>query len=256
VRIGIIGNGRLGSALAKGWRNQKDLTVFLAFRRPPRVPGPDTLVAELPPVDLVVLAVKPKDVASALLQHRAAIADAPVVSVAAGVSLDTLARLLGRRGGVARAMPNICATVGAAVTVFCQLTPDAGLERTLYEVFGRLGQVIGVPRAMEDRMDAVTALSGSGPAYIFEVVDGLAAAGEALGLDPAQARWLAAETARGAALMMLAHADMSLESLVGQVASPGGTTEEALRVMRDRGLRTLLQDAVTRAAQRSRVLGG
>jgi pyrroline-5-carboxylate reductase len=242
MRISVIGDGRMGRALAQGWAAFPELRVALIGRAHTR---------DLPDRDVVVLAVKPKDVQAALAEYRVYIGEAPVVSVAAGVRVNTVADWLGRDYGVARAMPNICAAVGASVTSLCLLTPDPRLQATLVDLFARIGPILVLPRTQEDQLDTLTALAGSGPAYVFEVVESLAGAGTALGLSPDEARRLAAETVRGAAMMMLAHPDLATAELVQLVASPGGTTEAALAVLHGRGLRSMFHEALARAAQRA-----
>lgn len=257
MRIGIIGNGRLGQALARGLSRNRAQDIFVAFRNGARtldIPGV-SLVRELPAVDLVILAVKPQDVASALAQHQARIGPVPLVSAAAGVRLQTLMEITGGDQPVVRAMPNICAVVGASVTCLCYGYEDPELVGKVTAVFEQLGSILTLPREWETQLDAVTAVSGSGPAYVFEMMAALTDAGITLGLDPLLAYRLAAETARGAAMMALDQAQTSWAELVRQVASPGGTTEAALSVLRDGDWNGVLARAISAAALRSRSLG-
>jgi pyrroline-5-carboxylate reductase len=254
MRIGIIGNGRLGTALAEGFRRDGRHMVYLAYRsRPGRLEGVEA-VRELPPVDVAILAVKPQDVDEALRQHRSRLEGTPLVSTAAGVRLARLAEQVDG-GPLARAMPNICAAVGASTTVLCVQDDDLEGTRLVEEVFGALGRTTVVPCAQEAQLDAVTALSGSGPAYVYEVLHALAEAGTALGLDPELARALAVETVRGAAALAADRPAVPLDQLVRQVASPGGTTEAALGILHDGDLKGLLGRAVAAAARRSATLG-
>lgn len=254
MRIGIIGNGRLGTALAEGFRRDGRHMVYVAYRsRPGRLAGVEA-VRELPPVDVAILAVKPQDVGEALRQHRHRLEGVPVVSTAAGVRLARLAEHL-EGALLARAMPNICAAVGASTTVLCVQDDDPEGTRLMEDVFGVLGRTAVVPCAQEAQLDAVTALSGSGPAYVYEVLHALAEAGAALGLDPELARALAVETVRGAAALAADRPAVPLDQLVRQVASPGGTTEAALGILRDGDLKGLLGRAVSAAARRSAALG-
>ena len=253
MRIALIGYGRLGTALATGWRVHSDLAVTVVRRN--EAPSPSTK-GHGDGWDLVVLAVKPKDVAAAVAQHQAWIADSPLVSVAAGVGLADLEHLLGRRRGLARAMPNICAAVSAAVTVFAVAEPNPAWSAQLQDVFGRLGRVWEIAPEDEVQMDAVTALSGSGPAYVFEVLQALTDAGEQAGLTRDQALSLAAETVRGAAELVLAHPGHPPDTFIAQVASPGGTTEAALHALRRADWRGQLAGAVAAAAHRAQSLRG
>jgi pyrroline-5-carboxylate reductase len=251
MRIALIGYGRLGTALAAGWRAHPDLSITVVRRSETPFPASDW---DSDVLDLVVLAVKPKDVAAALDQHKAWIGDSPLVSVAAGVGLADLESRLGRRRGLARAMPNICAAVSAAVTVFTVAEPDPFLSARLADVFGRLGRVWEIAPEREAQMDAVTALSGSGPAYVFEVLQALADAGEQAGLGRDQALSLAAETVRGAAELVLANPGHRPDTFIAQVASPGGTTEAALHQLRRADWRGQLVGAVAAAARRAQSL--
>jgi pyrroline-5-carboxylate reductase len=234
--------------LAEGWRKHPDVQVRLVGRRDASRGLPGDWA------DVVVLAVKPKDVRAAVEMHRRAIGDRPVISVAAGISREQLADWLGRRSGIGRAMPNVCAAVGAAVTAICGPEDEPEWEETATRLFALVGRTVVLPETAEPALDAVTALSGSGPAYFYEIIATLAHAGEMLGLDGELARWLAAETARGAALMMLAHPERPVGQLIGQVASPGGTTEAALTLLRTHGLGALLEEAVQQAAERAEQL--
>jgi pyrroline-5-carboxylate reductase len=176
-----------------------------------------------------------------------------IVSIAAGVRLSALESALGPAMRYVRAMPNTPALVGAGITgLFAKDgTPDAA--RTQAEsILATAGPVVWLPQ--ESDLDAVTALSGSGPAYVFLLVEAMREAGARLGLAPETAARLAAQTCVGAA-RMIAQAETDPSELRRQVTSKGGTTEAAVKVLEDGGLRALFTSALTAAARRSRELG-
>ncbi len=203
---------------------------------------------------VVVLAVKPQTLAAAAREvgPLARAQGSLVLSVAAGVRTRDLARWLGFDAPLVRAMPNTPALVQSGATAL-YATPGTGeAERERAESILR---AVGITVWLEDEalMDAVTALSGSGPAYFFLLMEALAAAGEALGLEPAQARLLTLETAFGAAKMAL-ESEEPPAALRARVTSPGGTTERALAVLEEAGFRDLVHRAVSAARDRSREL--
>jgi len=216
---------------------------------------PDNLTA-IAAADIVVLAVKPQILRGVAEQLAPALqARAPlVISVAAGVRERDLRRWLGGgRLALVRTMPNTPALVGSAASALFAnefVTED---HRQLAE---SLLRAVGVTVWVDDEtlLDTVTALSGSGPAYFFLVMEALEQTALALGLDEDKARLLTLQTAFGAAKMALESAE-SPATLRVRVTSPGGTTERALGVLREGGLEALLAKALEAARQRSRELG-
>jgi pyrroline-5-carboxylate reductase len=199
----------------------------------------------------VVLAVKPVD-AEATCVSVAKLAPARVLSIMAGVTISRLEAWLGRGTAVVRAMPNTPALVGAGMSALSGGTHacEADLEWA-EQVLGAVGVVA---RFTEDQIDAVTAVSGSGPAYVFLFAEAMADAGIAAGLDREAAESLAAQTIAGAS-ELLAKSGMSPADLRAQVTSPGGTTEAALQVFADRGWRGVVIEAVIAARDRSVEMG-
>jgi pyrroline-5-carboxylate reductase len=201
---------------------------------------------------MIVVAVKPADVAAVLEQAVASIADdALIVSIAAGVKLATVEAAAPGRP-VVRAMPNTPALVRRAATAIApgEHATDAHLEAA-ERVLGSVGIVVRVP---ESQLDAVTGLSGSGPAYVFLVAEALIEAGVLAGLPRETADALVRETLLGSA-SLLAAGDDTPESLRAAVTSPGGTTAAGLHQLEARGVRAALLDAVRAATARSRELG-
>ena len=258
-RLLVVGGGRMGTALvrglvAAGW-DPADVVVaeVVGSRRAEvahELPGV-RVVAEPVAASGAVVAVKP---ASAEVACRAlAIAGVPRwLSIMAGVTLSRLEEWAGPAVAVVRAMPNTPALVGAGMSALAG--GSAASEADLSWAEGILGSVGEVVRVAEAALDAVTGVSGSGPAYVFLLAEALAGAGEAVGLDPAVSRLLATQTVVGAG-RLLAESGAGPEELRAQVTSPGGTTEAAVRALEEAGLRAMVASAVAAATDRSRVLG-
>lgn len=203
--------------------------------------------------DVVVLAVKPQQLDALDRRLAELTAGKLIISILAGTRLARLRMAFPEARNVIRAMPNTPGQIGAGITGFA-VEQEAVKEDydTVLAVLGALGEVMEVS---EPELDAVTAVSGSGPAYLFEFTAALEEAAHRLGLNADQARKLATETIIGAALL-LAETESKAEDLRNQVTSPGGTTEAALRVFADRGLRNIVEEAVAAARERSEELAG
>jgi len=209
--------------------------------------------AALAPCDIAVLAVKPQVLRQVALDHAASLRDALVVSVAAGVRVADLARWLGGHGRIVRAMPNTPALVGQGVT---GLAASPGLVAADRERAQALFDAVGSSLWVEDDagIDLVTALSGSGPAYMMLLVEALTAAGTARGLDAARAQQLALDTMAGAVALMRS-AGESPAALRARVTSPGGTTERAIAALQAGGWEGLVATAVAAAHERASEIG-
>lgn len=201
--------------------------------------------------DGAVIAVKPPDV-SAACEAVAAERCPRVLSIAAGIPLVALEARLGTDVAVVRAMPNTPSLVGAGAAAIAPGTA-AGEDDLAWaeEILGAVGVVVRLPEA---QLDAVTGLSGSGPAYLFLVAEALIEAGVHVGLPRATAELLANQTLLGAGRLLIESGDPAAE-LRAAVTSPGGTTASGLYVLEDRRLRAALIDAVRAATERSRELG-
>jgi len=254
----LLGAGRLGGALLDGWRLTGAFAPAQVMIRDPQ-PGDAAKAAAAGGVELnppeselgrartVLLAVKPqvwREAARTLAPHLSR--DAVIVSVAAGVRAGDIAEAFGRPA--ARVMPITAVAVGkGAGAVFSE---DARARAAAHALFDPVGILADV--ADEGLMDAVTAVCGSAPAYLYAFTEALEAAGEAEGLPPEVARALARATMAGAAALMDSSGEEPAE-LRRQVTSPNGTTEAALKVlMADDGLGPLMRKAVAAAANRSR----
>ncbi len=204
--------------------------------------------------DIVVLAVKPQQLRSACRDVAAAVAarGSLVISIAAGIGTASLQSWLGADAAIVRCMPNTPALLQASATaLYATSAVSAEQREAAHDILSSIGFVAWVDD--EDAMHAVTAVSGSGPAYFFLVMEAMQLAGENLGLDPALARQLTAQTALGAARMAL-ETGVDVVELRRRVTSPGGTTERALRVLEERGLRRVFESALEAASNRSREL--
>jgi pyrroline-5-carboxylate reductase len=260
----LVGCGRMGSAMLAGWREQ-GLAPSIAVDPAPAAAsfaGPDlTVVAGAAdiPADFapaaVVLAVKPQT-ATETLPAYARFAGGPVfLSIMAGRTITGMARLLGPKAAIVRAMPNTPAAIRQGVTVAC---PAEGVITPQRSLCDRLLQAIGTVAWVEDEafLDPVTAVSGSGPAYVFLLAELMEQAGLEHGLPPDLARLLARQTVAGSgALLAASHEDAA--ALRRAVTSPGGTTAAALAVMMASDAWPLtVSEAITAATHRSRELAG
>jgi pyrroline-5-carboxylate reductase len=204
--------------------------------------------------EVVVLAVKPQILHGVALELAPAVQRARplVISVAAGVRTSDLARWLGGECALVRCMPNTPALVQSGATALFATESVSAEQKDLAEsILRAVGLALWVHD--EELMDAVTALSGSGPAYFFLVIEALQTAGQELGLNEKTAKLLALQTAFGAAKMALESSDEAAV-LRQRVTSPGGTTEKALAVLENGQLRALFKDALTAARDRAREL--
>jgi len=204
--------------------------------------------------DIVVLAVKPQNLPSVArgLAETLQQGSALVVTIAAGIREADLDRWLGGNLAIVRAMPNTPALVQSGATALYANPRVSAEQKNLAESILR---AVGLTLWVDDEalMDAVTALSGSGPAYFFLIMEALQAAGEQLGLPKDSARLLTLQTAFGAAKMALESVE-DAATLRQRVTSPGGTTEQALKILEDGNLRALWVEALKAAQKRSREL--
>lgn len=263
----LVGAGKMGEALLRGWLgrgvNARKVAIFepapsaelraLAQAQSIRL---NPALADVGDASVMVLAVKPQVMADVLpgfapLSRSGALA----LSIAAGKTISFLEQHLGRGVPVVRAMPNTPAAIGQGMSVLCanaQVTPS--LRDLATALLGAVGEVAWIDD--ETLMDAVTAVSGSGPAYVFLLIEALARAGEKAGLDAALAARLAVVTVSGAGALA-AHSGQPAAALRENVTSPGGTTAAALTVlMRGNALQALLDEAVEAATRRGRELAG
>jgi pyrroline-5-carboxylate reductase len=260
----LIGAGRMGGALVKGWIASGRFTDIQVVEPSPSsaimklaTDGLITLhgsVGPMPPLGAVVLAIKPQVMkGDAARFGRLGDTGALIVSIAAGVTTAFMKREYGGNRLV-RAMPNTPGAIGRGISVLYGEVNLSAADRARAEtLMAALGETLWI--GDETLMDAVTAVSGSGPAYIFLLVEALAAAARAQGLEPATAEKLARATVAGAGALLDADA-RGADQLRKEVTSPGGTTEAALNVlMAPDGLEALMKRAIAAATARGKELG-
>jgi pyrroline-5-carboxylate reductase len=265
LHIGFLGAGKMASALAKGWIQARLLTPDQLMASDPNevarthfqmALGSNASASSsevLRFANVVVLAVKPGTVTEVLGEIRGSLGESQLlISIAAGVTLARLERDLNPRAHVIRVMPNTPALVGASASAFALGTSasqkDGALCQQLFSAVGVAYQV------QESLLDAVTGLSGSGPAYVYLMIEALSDGGVAAGLPREIATNLAAQTVLGSARMVL-ETGLHPGALKDMVTSPGGTTIEGLHELERAGVRGALMQAVRAAANKASQLG-
>lgn len=262
--IGFLGTGKMATALAKGWRRAGLVAADKLAGSDPvpeardhfaHTAGGFVTQNNLDVVQrsqVLVLAVKPQFMAGLLAEIAPAITDNHlVISIAAGITLHQIQNHLGSSRRIVRVMPNTPALVGASASAYCG---DSAAKPADLELVGKLMNAVGRAFAVPERLlDAVTGLSGSGPAFVFVILDALSDGGVRMGLPRDIATLLAAQTLLGSAQLLL-ETGLHPGTLKDQVASPGGTTIAGLHALERGGLRAALIDAVEAATLRAHEL--
>ena len=264
-KIGFLGTGKMGDILvrgliASGIRSADQVTVFdvmpeYAARMSEEldVNAADTAKKLVAACDIIFLCVKPQQFSSAAADLRTSFkATKCAVTIMAGVTSETVREELGGKCSVVRVMPNTPCLVnqGAAAVAADTGAPQEVMD-LVFELFASVGVAVWVN---ESQMNTVTALSGSGPAYVFMMMEAMTDAGVTSGLDRPTARKLAVQTVLGSATMAQ-QTDTPLSVLRAQVSSPGGTTVAATGELERRGFRAVIIDAITAARERGEELG-
>jgi pyrroline-5-carboxylate reductase len=266
TRIGFLGAGRMATALARAWTRSGRVLAEHALASDPLPAARDAFTRETGcratadnravalHADALVLAVKPQSMAAVLADVRDAVQQRKplVISIAAGVTLAQLAGALGRSTRLVRVMPNTPCLVGASASGFTpgehSTDPDVSFVQALLD---DVGQAFRVPESL---LDAVTGLSGSGPAFVYLIIEALSDGGVRVGLPRDVATALAAQTVLGSAKMVLETREHP-GALKDAVASPGGTTIAGLHELERAGVRGALMNAVEAATRRAAELG-
>lgn len=264
MKIGFLGGGNMASALiggllAKGFASH-DIAVVemspaarekLAARYAVRAStAPD---AAMQGCETIVLAVKPQDMRSALASLAGTVRGKLVISIAAGITLDALSRWLDGHRKLVRCMPNTPALIGAGITgLFAFPEVDESERKKAEGILGAVGEIVWVEN--ERLLDPVTAVSASGPAYVFWFIEQLAASAVKLGIPAAEAKKLALHTVLGAAQLAFS-SEKDPSELREDVTSKGGTTEAALKVFGEEKLAERFARAVEAASRRGAELG-
>ena len=265
-KIAFIGGGNMTLAIASGLLDNNFAAADLAVADPNPIQR-DKLRAALPGVsvvddnadavagaDAVVLAVKPQILAAVCQSLRPAVLKSRplIVSIAAGPRIDDIDAWLGSDNAVVRVMPNQPALLRAGVSgVFANLNTSSAQRELAKRILNAIGPVVEVER--ESDIDTVTAMSGSGPAYFYLLIDIIARFGMAQNLSAADARRLAVETAAGAAAMAQA-SEASMDELISRVRSPGGTTAAALDSLDADDVHAIFERALGAAQKRAEAL--
>ncbi|HEX2439961.1 MAG TPA: pyrroline-5-carboxylate reductase [Methylomirabilota bacterium] len=264
-RIGFVGGGNMGEALIRGLLGTKTVPAALLSATDVRTERTAQLAKQfgitahgdnlrlVRETDVVVLAVKPQIMATVVAEIAPAVTVRHLlISIAAGVSTAAIGAALGKEARIVRVMPNTPALVLQGAAAVAKGRGQEAEDLAVAEaIFGAVGRVVVLDESL---MDAVTGLSGSGPAYVALVVEALADGGVNMGLDRATALTLATQTVLGAA-QLLVETGMHPAVLKDMVSSPGGTTIAGITALEDGGLRATLIRAVERATVRSRELG-
>lgn len=264
MNITFIGGGNMASAmigglLQQGWQAAAIRVVEIDAAARARIEselgvaaGAD-LGTGIASADCVVLAIKPQQMRATAPALRAILASQLIISIAAGIRCADLSRWLGGYPRIVRVMPNTPALVLAGISGLYAMPAVAAGDRTRAEsVLSAVGRTLWLER--EEQLDAVTAVSGSGPAYVFYFIEALQQAATELGFDAAQARQLALDTFAGA-VKMAAQSSEDAATLRARVTSKGGTTERALSVLESDAVKQTVIRAVKAAAARSHELG-
>ena len=263
-RIGIIGCGNMGEALLAGLiKNEafanEDIIVSekqekrseILKNKYPQITFVENNEFLIKDTSIIMLAVKPQDIESVLKQISAFLNDSHMlISIAAGIKISSIEKMLEKTIPIIRVMPNLPALIGEGISAYCasRIVSEEN-EKIAEEIFASAGRVIKIE---EEKMDAVTAVSGSGPAYIFYMLEAMTKAGEKLGLAKEQAGTLSLQTALGSLRMIEKGEDPS--ALREKVTSPKGTTEAALKVLKEKEWEKILIEAIEKAKQRSKEL--
>ena len=258
-RILVVGAGNMGGALLLGLKGLRTRSLSFydidpkkasAFSRKSGIKPAPSLPAAIPRVHIVILAIKPQGLPQFLKAARACFRDGQVlITIMAGIRIRTLARALPARLCFVRAMPNTPALVGQGFTAVACKNRAARLAAK--KIFGRIGSVVLVRESM---LDAVTALSGAGPAYVYAFIESFAAAARKSGFPKDKALALVQKTLEGA-LKLLSETRETPGALRQKVTSPGGVTEAALKTMARLGFAQILSKGVSAGIARARELG-
>jgi pyrroline-5-carboxylate reductase len=265
-KIAIVGAGSMAEAFISGilenelidrnnvWvTNNSNKERLAALETQYRIHSTYDLNALFEGADVVILSMKPKDAASAIESIRPYLTrDMLVVSVLAGVSMNTIEMLADKKLSIARAMPNTSAAVGKSATA---IAVNERVSQQQLEITKQLFDTVGLAAYVEEsQLDAVTGLSGSGPAYIYYLIEAMEKSAVEIGLEKGMAQELIVQTLIGAA-EMVKNSSKSPEQLRREVTSPGGTTEAGIRVLEDQGVQQAFISCIKAATSQSKKMG-
>ncbi|PKL37964.1 MAG: pyrroline-5-carboxylate reductase [Spirochaetae bacterium HGW-Spirochaetae-1] len=260
--IGCIGAGNMGGAILAGLAGTIDTADLLVFDtdddKSRTLAGTYSITMESSAAQLakkchiIILAVKPGIIPEVLRSIKPETDSKIIVSIAAGVTIDSMEKIMGQDAAIVRAMPNTPALVKEAMTV---LSPNSRVKtselETVKTIFEQIGKVLVLP---EHLMDAVTGISGSGPAYVFTFIQAMADGAVKMGIPRNEALLLAAQTVYGSAAMLVSQGENPI-ALRDKVTSPGGTTIEAVHILEEKGFSGTVMSAIEAATKKSQKLG-
>lgn len=262
IRIGFIGAGNMARAMVAGIMKLESFEVaafdisadaLLTMREIYEVHTFDEAIHICAWADILVLAIKPQNAMGVISDIAKYCENKAVVSIVTGLSVQKMTAALPKTARVLRVMPNTPALIGQGMSALCSNTSLNNRERQAIErIFEGIGRFLWVD---ESRINAITALSGSGPAYVYMMIEAMIEAGIREGLSFAQARELAAQTVSGAAQMVLASGEHPA-ALRNAVTSPAGTTAEGLNALEQGKMRGTIINAIRAAKMRADELGG
>lgn len=263
--IGFIGAGKMATAIIKGLLKSGLFDKKHVMASEPNEQNAKKLEQELgikvvnnnreiaSQADIILLSVKPFVVKDVLTEIEDKIDDSKlIVTIAAGISTAKVEEILEKTARVIKVMPNTPALVGEGMSAVCkgENATEKDFECVL-KIFESVGKVV---KATEDQIDAITGVSGSGPAFYYYIINEIAKAGEKLGLDYKTALTLSAQTALGSAKMIL-ETGVEPEQLITNVTTPGGTTAEGNKVLNESNIADILYETVEKTAQKSELMG-
>ncbi len=263
MKIGFIGGGNMAKAIIGGLKNngfdmaaitvleldaQKRTELIAEFN----VQASDNYV-EIRNTDVIVLAVKPQQLREVCQELTSILSTQLIISIAAGIRSANISQWMNNYQAIVRVMPNTPAQIQAGVSALYALTSVNQQQRDqATTILAAVGKTIWLDD--ETKMDAVTAISGSGPAYVFYLIEALQDAGASLGLEPEDAQMLAVQTFAGASLLA-AQSTTDVKTLRAQVTSKGGTTEQGILALENANIKNIMMLAAKAAADKSRTLG-
>lgn len=263
MKIGFIGGGNMAKAIIGGLKNNGfDMTAIAvieldALKRTELITEFNVQTSdnydEIRNTDVIVLAVKPQQLREVCQKLTSLLSTQLIISIAAGIRSVNISQWLNNYQAVVRVMPNTPAKIQAGVSALCALASVTNQQR---EQATTILEAVGKTLWLDDetKMDAVTAISGSGPAYVFYLIEALQEAGIGLGLKPEEAQMLAVQTFAGAGLLA-AKCTPDIKTLRAQVTSKGGTTEQGILVLENANIKNIMLLAAKAAADKSRTLG-
>lgn len=263
MKVTFIGGGNMAKALLAGLQQQQfDMShiqvIELDTNKHEHLKQQygifvSSLLNEVISHDVIVLAIKPQQMHELAMQLKPLLSNQLVVSIAAGINLKTLSKWLGNYQTIVRAMPNTPAQIQAGITGLYALSKVSNKQKLMADrILSAAGNTLWLDN--EEKLDAVTAISGSGPAYVFYFIEALQEAAQALGLNELEAKQLSIQTFKGAGLLADASKE-SIQTLRQQVTSKGGTTEQGLLSLETSQVKAAITLAAQKAHERAQALG-